>query len=178
MVNMESAKIPMRGKVKDAEAEALLKLLRQEKEYNDRLSAPQIQQKIPLPAIGSSDKGAQQTPTCERTDPTFITQTLESSRFISNVEHEKELLSDSNFLWTTPKTDGNNNLRSSLKKDIYVPPYSWKEEQAVLYSKFDRCRRKSNGRTLPPLEIPASPCCDLPERPSCPKSGSPKFWND
>ena len=178
-MNMESAKIPMRGRVKDAEAEALLRLLRQEKEYNDRLSAPQIQQRIPLPAIGSrsSDNRTRQTPACERTEPTFITQTLESSRFLSNIEHERELLSDSNFLWT-PKADLNNNLRPSPKKDVYVPPYVWKDEQGVSCSRFERHRKKSNGRTLPPLEIPASPCCDLPERPSCPKPGSPKFWDD
>ena len=180
--NMESAKIPLRGKVKDAEAEALLKLLRQEKEVNDRLSAPQIQQRIPLPAIGSKgtndNKPQQTTPPCERTDPTFITEILESSRFNSNVEDEKELLSDSNFLWTTPKTEVNNNVRTSFKKDIYVPPYSWKGQQGVSRTNFNRQRKKSNARTLPPLGIPSSPSSDLLERPSCPYSGSPKLWDD
>ena len=177
---MESAKIPMRGKVKDAEAEALLKLLRQEKEYGDRLSAPQIQQRIPLPAIGSSgiNNKSQQSPTFDRTDPTFITQTLESSPFISNVEFEKELISDSNFLWTTPKTAANCNGRTSRKKDVYVPPYSLPEGQALSYSKLNRQCKKMNSRTLPPLEIPVSPCFDLLERPSCPSSESPKFWDE
>lgn len=175
--NMETSKVPLRGKVKDAEAEALLKLLRQEKEYNDRLSAPQIHQRIPLPAIGSraSDNKSQQ---CKETDPTFITETLESSRFNSNVEDEKELLSDSNFLWTTPKTDVNNNVRTPFKEDIYVPPYSWKGQQGVSCTNFNRQRKKSNGRTLPPLEIPSSPSSDLLERPSCPYSSSSKFWDD
>ena len=174
---METSKVPLRGKVKDAEAEALLKLLRQEKEYNDRLSAPQIQQRIPLPAIGSrvSDNKSQQ---CKETDPTFITETLESSRFNSNVEDDKELLSDSNFLWTTPKTEVNNNVRTSFQKDIYVPPYSWKGQQGGSCTNFNRQRKKSNGRTLPPLEIPSSPSSDLLERPSCPYSSSPKFWDE
>lgn len=176
---MESAKIPMRGKVKDAEAEALLRLLRQEKECNDRLSAPQIQQRIPLPAIGSktTDNRAQPTPIYEKTDATFITQTLEGSGFLTNIDQGKELLSDSNFLWT-PKMDVNNNSRALSRKDVYVPPYSWKEEQSVSCSTFDRCRKKSRSRALPPIEIPVSPCSDLPERPTCPKPGSPKFWDD
>lgn len=178
---MESAKIPMRGKVKDAEAEALLKLLRQEKEFGDHLSAPQIQQRIPLPAIRSrsSNNKPQQTRTFDRTDPTFTTQTLHCSPLISNVEIEKELISDSKFLWTTPKPASNcNGRRSLLKKDIYVPPYSFQEEQALSYSKFSRQCKKMNSRTLPPLEIPISPSFDLPERPSCPISESSKFCDE
>lgn len=171
---MESAKIPMRGRVKDAEAEALLRLLRREKEFNERISAPQIQQRIPLPAIGCSGSNNRTQQTCERTnDPTFIT--LEANRFLSSDnEVNKELVSDSSFLWT-PKSDVNSNLLPSSPqfKEVFVPPFTWKEDQSLSYSKYERNR---HGRTLPPLEIPASPCPDLPERPSCPKPGSPKLW--
>ena len=96
----------MRGKVKDAEAEALLRLLRREKEYSERLLAPQIQQRVPLPAIGSSgnDNTTQQAQLCEQgTVATFITQTGESSGFLYD-NYEKELLSDSDFI-RPPKTD-------------------------------------------------------------------------
>lgn len=176
---MESAKIPMRGRVKDAEAEALLRLLRQEKEFKERISAPQIQQRTPLPAIGSSgDNTTQQTTTCTRTSVTsgtFITQTLEDSRFLSSDnEHNKELVNDSSFLWT-PSSDISSNLLHSSQKDICVPPFTWRDERSLSYSKYERHR---HGRSLPPIEIPSSPVSDLPERPSCPKPGSPKLWED
>lgn len=175
---MESAKIPMRGRVKDAEAEALLRLLRQEKEFHERISAPQIQQRTPLPAIGSGSNNTTQATACERasvTNGTFITQSLEASRFLnSDSELNKELVSDSNFLWT-PRTDTNSNILPSPKKEIYVPPFTWRDKRSLSYSKYERHRPQ---RTLPPLEIPSSPCSDLPERPSCPKPGSPKLWED
>lgn len=173
---MESAKIPMRGKIKDAEAEALLKLLRQEKEFNDRISAPQIHQRPPLPAIGGSGNNTkQQTTSYERTNGTFITQTIETSGFLdSDSGHSKSLVSDSRYLWTS-KADMNSNLLPSCQKELYIPPFTWKGEQSSSYSKYERQR---HSRTLPPLEIPASPYSDLPERPSCPKPGSPKFWED
>lgn len=179
VVNMESSKIPMRGKVKDAEAEALLRLLRQEKEYSERLLAPQIQQRVPLPAIGSSgnDNTTQQPQLCEQeTVATFITQTGESSGFLYD-NYEKELLSDSNFIWT-PKTDVDNQPRASSHKGVYVPSFSWRDEQCFSYPQFDQPRKKSKARTLPPIEIPVSPCSDLPERPTYPRPGSPKFWDD
>lgn len=176
---MESAKIPMRGRVKDAEAEALLRLLRQEKEFKERISAPQIQQRTPLPAIGSSgDSTTQQTTACERTSATsgtFITQTVEDSRILSSDnEHNKELVSDSSFSWT-PSLDMGSNLLHSSHKEICVPPFTWRDERSLSYSKYERHR---HGRTLPPLEIPSSPVSDLSERPTCPKPGSPKFWED
>lgn len=169
----------MRGRVKDAEAEALLRLLRQEKEFKERISAPQIQQRTPLPAIGSSgDNTTQQTTTCERpsdTGGTFITQTFEDSHFLSaDTEHNKELVSESSFSWT-PGLDTSSNLVHSSQKEIYVPPFTWRDERSLSYSKYERHR---HGRTLPPLEIPSSPVSDLPERPTCPKPGSPKFWED
>lgn len=175
---MESAKIPMRGRVKDAEAEALLRLLRQEKEFNERISAPQIQQRTPLPAIRSGSGNTTQATVCERTsvtNGTFITQTLESSRFLnSDSELSNELVSDSSYLWT-PRSDTNSNILPSPQKEIYVPPFTWRDERSLSYSKYERHR---HHRTLPPLEIPSSPCSDLPERPSCPKPGSPKLWED
>lgn len=176
---MESAKVPMRGRVKDAEAEALLRLLRQEKEFKERISAPQIQQRTPLPAIGSSgDNTTQQTATCERTNDnggTFITQKFEDSRFLgADTEHNKELVSESSFSWT-PGLDTSSNLLHSSQKGICVPPFTWRDERSLSYSKYERHR---NGRTLPPLEVPSSPVSDLPERPTCPKPGSPKFWED
>ena len=176
---MESSKIPMRGKVKDAEAEALLQLLRQEKEYSERLLAPQIQQRIPLPAIGSSgnDNATQQAQLCEQGSvATFITQTGESSGFLYD-NCEKELLSDSNFIWT-PKTYVNNQLRASSHKRVFVPSFSWRDEQCFSSPQLDQPRKKSKGRTLPPIEIPISPGSNLPERPTCPRPGSPKFWDD
>ncbi|XP_022782278.1 uncharacterized protein LOC111323227 [Stylophora pistillata] len=177
---MESARIPMRGKVKDAEAEALLKLLRREKEFNDRLSAPQIHQRTPLPAIGDSGNNTTtlQTTSCDRTNGTFLTQTFENETgpaLNSDIEHSKELVSDSKYLWSS-KGDVNSNFQppSSLK-EFYIPPFTWKGEQSSCYTKHERQR---HGRTLPPLEIPVTPDFDLPERPSCPKPGSPKFWED
>lgn len=169
----------MRGKVKDAEAEALLRLLRQEKEYSERLLTPQIQQRVPLPAIGSTgnDNTTQQAQLCEQgTVATFITQTGESSGFLYD-NYEKELLSDSNFIWT-PKTDVYNQPRASSHKSVYVPSFSWRDEQCFSYPHFDQPRKKSKARTLPPIEIPVSPCSDLLERPTCPRPGSPKFWDD
>lgn len=176
---MESSKIPMRGRVKDAEAEALLRLLRQEKEFKERISAPQIQQRTPLPAIGSSgDNTTQETAACERTSGTrgtFITQTLEDSRFLSaDNEHNKELDSESSFSWT-PGLDTTNNLLHSSQKEFYVPPFTWRDKRSLSYSKYERHR---SGRTLPPIEIPSSPVSGLPERPTCSKPGSPKFWED
>lgn len=175
---MESAKIPMRGRVKDAEAEALLRLLRQEKKFDERILAPQIQQRTPLPAIGSGNSNITQATAGERasvTNGTFITQTFESSRFLnSDSEMNKELDSDSSLLWT-PRSDMNSNVLPSPKKEIYVPPFTWRDERSLSYSKYERHRHQ---RTLPPLEIPSSPCPDLPERPSCPKPGSPKLWED
>ena len=178
---MESAKIPMRGRVKDAEAEALLRLLRQEKEFKERISAPQIQQRTPLPAIGSSgDTTTQQATACERTSltsGTFITQTLEDSRFHgTDNEHNKRLVNDSSFSWTSPTVDmSSTDLLHSTHKEICVPPFTWRDERSLSYSKYERHR---HGRTLPPLEIPSSPVSDLPERPTCPRPGSPKFWDD
>ena len=176
---MESAKIPMRGRVKDAEAEALLRLLRQEKEFKERISAPQIQQRTPLPAIGSScDNTTRQTAACERTSDirgTFITETLEDSRFLNeDKEHNKELVTESSFSWT-PVLDTSSNFLHSSQKEIYVPPFTWRDERSLSYSKYERHR---HGRILPPLEIPSSPVSGLPERPTCPKPGSPKFWED
>ena len=176
---MESAKIPMRGRVKDAEAEALLRLLRQEKEFKERISAPQIQQRAPLPAIGSSgDNATQQATSCERTSDTsgtFITQTFEGSRFLnSDSDHNKELVSDSSFSWTT-NIDMSSNLLHSSQKEVCVPPFTWRDERSLSHSKYERHR---HGRTLPPLEISSSPVSDLPDRPACPKAGSPKFWED
>ena len=176
---MESAKIPKRGKIKDAKAEALLKLLRREQEYNDRLSVPKIHQKLPLPAIGSScSKKLQRTSLCKKTDPTFITQTIEGSSV--DLCDERELLSDSNLLWTKALTDVSNNVCSSfIRKNVYFPSYLSAESQAISRPKFNRYPTKSNGRTLPPLEIPASPsCCDRLERPSRPGSESPKHLDD
>ena len=168
----------MRGRAKDAEAEALLRLLRKEKEFNERIPAPQIQQRTPLPAIGSGSSNTTQVTACERasvTNGTFITQTFEPSRFLnSDSELNKELDSDSSLLWT-PRSDMNSNVLPSPKKEIYVPPFTWRDERSLSYSKYERHRHQ---RTLPPLEIPSSPCSDLPERPSCPKPGSPKFWQD
>ena len=177
---MESAKIPMRGRVKDAEAEALLRLLRQEREFKERISAPQIQQRTPLPAIGSGsgDNTTQQTTDCDRKSDTsgaFITQTFEdSSNLCSDNEHNNELVSDSSFSWA-PSLDMSSNLLHSSKKEICVPPFSWRDEQSLCYSKYERHR---HGRTLPPIEIPSNPVSDFPERPTCPKPGSPKFWED
>lgn len=175
---MESTKIPMRGRVKDAEAEALLRLLRQEKEFKERISAPQIQQRTPLPAIGSSaDNTTQQATASEITSGTFITQTLEDLRFLSldNEHSNRELVSDSSFSWT-PTSDMSSNFHHSSQKEICVPPFTWRaDERSLSYSKNERHR---HGRTLPPLEIPPSPVSDLPERPTCPKPGSPKFWED
>ncbi|XP_015754442.1 PREDICTED: uncharacterized protein LOC107334068 [Acropora digitifera] len=174
---MESGKIPMRGKMKDAEAEALLKLLRQEQEINDRLSAPKIHRRLPLPAIGTSgSEKPQQTNIYKRTD-----QTLEC--FGEEFRRENELPSDTNFFWTTAQDiDTNNNSRCSLyTKNIYVPSFSWREPAVdVSCSKINRypSNYKSNGRSLPPLEIPASSSCNLIERPSCPNSESPKFWDE
>ena len=176
---MESAKIPMRGRVKDAEAEALLRLLRQEKEFKERISAPQIQQRAPLPAIGSSgDNTTQQATASDRAiDPsgTFITQTCEDSRNLSlGNEHNRELVSDSSFSWA-PSLDMSSNLIHSSQKEICVPPFTWRNEQSLSYSKYERQR---HGRTLPPLEIPSSLVSDFPERPTCPQPGSPRFWED
>lgn len=167
----------MRGKMKDAEAEALLKLLRQEQEINDRLSAPKIHRRLPLPAIGTSgSEKSQQTNIYKRTD-----QTLEC--FGEEFRRENELPSDTKFFWTTAQDiDTNNNSRCSLyTKNIYVPSFSWRQPAVdVSCSKFNRypSNCKSNGRSLPPLEIPASSSCNLIQRPSCPNSESPKFWDE
>ena len=170
----------MRGKIKDAEAEALLKLLRQEQEINDRLSAPKIQRRLPLPAIGTSgSEKPQQTDICKRTDQTFITQTLEC--FGEEFRRENELSSDTNFLWATAQDFETSNDRrcSVVRKNIYVPSFSWREPAVdISCTNFNRYPRKSNGRSLPPLEIPSSSSCSFIERPSCPNSESPKFWDE
>lgn len=176
---MESAKIPMRGKVKDAEAEALLKLLRREKEFNDRFSAPQIHQRTPLPAIGGSVNNTeiQQITSCDRTNGAFLTQTFENETGFSNsdIGHSKELVNDSKYLWSSKPDVNSNSQPPSSSKEFYIPPFTWKGEQSSCYSKHERQR---HGRTLPPLEIPVSPYSYLPERPSCPRPESPKFWED
>ena len=160
----------MRGKVKDAEAEALLKLLRQEKEFLSRIPTPQIQQRTPLPAIGS---GLHQTTSSDRTDETFITQTRIESPLLSS--NDKGLLSESSFLWTS-RTDEHRNLSLTSRNEIGVPSaYSWKDQKNASDLALEQQQRKSNGRSLPPLQVSLSPYGELCERPSCPKPRSPKL---
>lgn len=165
---MEQSRPPMRGKTKDAEAEALLKLLRQEQEFHSQVSIPQIQRKQPLPAIRSK---ASDSITDEH-DGTgvFISQ----MRTSTHADHEIPLNVDSQFLWNARGSLNNND---SSFTSTTRPVYEWKKDpSSASYSKFERQRKPS--KTLPPLGPQQISPRERGERPSRPPPSSPKFWDD
>ena len=138
----------MRGKIKDAEAEALLKLLRREQENEKEQSILQIQRKEPLPAIGNNIKGN----SCNDSSCFPIQEQLLSLRMQSSTEavlSDNEILNDSSFIRTN-----NNNILSlpghkTTSAEIYVPPYSWQNDKVPSTSRPGKAK---NGRTLPPID--------------------------
>lgn len=148
---MDNAKVPMRGKIKDAEAEALLKLLRREQENAKEQSIPQIQRKEPLPAIGNNIKGTSvDSSSCfpiEEQLLAFHTQSKSDSRL-----SDSELLNDSFFV----RTNNSINVLGAQKTtaaEIYVPPYSWRNEKMPSPARSERSGKAKNaGRNLPPIE--------------------------
>lgn len=182
---MDGAKIPMRGKVKDAEAEALLKLLRREQEYEQEQSIPQIQRKEPLPAIGVNAKSnsIEKSASCFPIQEQLLysnTQSMRESRF-----SDTELVNDSSFIRTNNNNNNNllpNHTAPPIAAEVFVPPYSWKNEKTPSCARFERSGKAvKNGRTLPPLEynfgLPGgsdgNPELD---RPACPRPSSPRHW--
>lgn len=177
---MEHSRIPMRGKTKDAEAEALLKLLRQEQEFHSQVSIPQIQKKQPLPSIrgkrSSIDGEDSSTDAC---GGVFISQMKTG---LSDQElgfgESKFLLNnhDTTVLCTNNNTIINRDLPSP--RDSGQRSYEWKKDSiSTVYHKFERQRRPS--KNLPPLgpQMPPSPR-DREIRPSRPPPSSPKLWQD
>lgn len=176
---MEHSRIPMRGKTKDAEAEALLKLLRQEQEFHSQISIPQIQRKQPLPSIrGRTSNAYEEESTTDDCSGVFISQMK------TGISDQDICYSESKFLCTNPKvglyTNNNNTIFNSeipLPKDA-GKSYEWKKEtNNAIYHKFERQRMPS--KSLPPLgpQMPPSPR-DREIRPSRPPPSSPKLWGE
>ena len=176
---MDGAKVPMRGKIKDAEAEALLKLLRREQQYEQEQSIPQIQRREPLPAIGVNPKSTsiEKAASCFPIQDQLLhsnTQSLREFRF-----SDTEIINDSSFVRTS---NNNNNVLPghvvpSIPTEVFVPPYSWKNEKTPSCARFERSGK--NGRTLPPLEYSFGPSGEgdgNQDRPSCPRPSSPRHW--
>ncbi|XP_031564200.1 uncharacterized protein LOC116299641 [Actinia tenebrosa] len=167
---MEQSRLPMRGKTKDAEAEALLKLLRQEQEFHNQVSIPEIQRKQPLPAIRS--KASDSITEEHEGSGVFISQ----MRTTKDRDQEIPLNVDSQFLWNARGSLNRNNNDSHFTV-ASRPAYEWKKDSSnVNYSKFERQRRPS--KNLPPLGPQQTSPRDRGERPSRPPPSSPKFWED
>lgn len=182
--------VPMRGKVKDAEAEVLLKLLRQEKEYQNKVLMPaNIQRKTPLPAIGRTNQTTRET--YSQVEEQYAVKgsgytkaeggiTTQSPRLLT----EKEILNDSSFTWINKTDIGLNSVPSrslpSSKNTANIPSYSWRTSDDKSYSNISERQSRRPSGSLPPLGYEDEELgSDLSaERPSCPRPSSPKLWED
>lgn len=174
----------MRGKTKDAEAEALLKLLRQEQEFRSQISIPQIKRKQPLPSIRGNSTNIDSDndhPSADACGGVFISQMK------TGLSDQELCYSESKFLCSNSDVGvyTNNNNNNIFKRDLPSPrdstslrSYEWKQDAPnTLYHKFERQQKPS--KTLPPLgpQMPPSPR-EREIRPSRPPPSSPKLWKD
>ena len=169
--------VPMRGPVKDAEAEALLRLLRREKEFESQACMPtNIQRKVPLPAIGSTCQHggeAAQLAVRRQSDPT-----TKQARH-SDAQNEKELQNESKYQWRNRKNSippAGHPAAQSSNVSLVSPGYSWRTAEA---SQLAGSKQKKPSHSLPPIgyedltDRPGTPA----GRPSCPVPSS-QFWDD
>ena len=164
---MDHQRVSMRGKTKDAEAEALLKLLRQEQEFHSQVSIPKIQRKQPLPSIKSRNIDSLE-------DDQALHDTTEV--FISQMRTDLTSQESLNKLQCTAL----NNNNCTIPNNCSVPPckdtvrsYEWKKKTSdtTPYQLYERQRKPS--KTLPPLRPQST--SPRERRPSRPLPSSPKL---
>ncbi|XP_020892373.1 uncharacterized protein LOC110231670 [Exaiptasia diaphana] len=175
---MEHSRIPMRGKTKDAEAEALLKLLRQEQEFHSRqISIPQIQRKQPLPSIRGTAHDSDEHCDDSANNGVFISQMK------TGLSNQDICFSESQFLCSNSKDSPYNNNDNTIGGYSDIPSlrlksYDWKKDtDHVLYHRYERQQRKPT-KNLPPLGPQVSSPRERDTRPSRPLPSSPKLWED
>lgn len=158
----------MRGKTKDAEAEALLRLLRQEQDFHRQVSIPRIQRKEPLPSIRGKSTAIEET--SDECSNVFISQMKTELSDKDVCYSETQFLSgNSKDLFYNNSDYNGGNLSPRRKKS-----YEWKKEpENSLYRKYERQRKSI--KTLPPLEPRASSPREFDSRPSRPPPSSPRL---